>query len=648
MDSETGGIPKEAIDFDAAKAQANFLARGETNSIQPGSWAFRRKEEKEERERVEGRRPLAENLVEKYFPESSTPEKEKYNLRNLVSTLAFHEIPEDQLEDFLTILFDGAKQLEIPGKSLLDTTAQLATIPESVDKARIYADFARTWREKFLQEGDDTQKYNRRAAFLELTRDLSGRNRSPRPPEISAQSAQQIFDNAVELYKEVYSLPEQTMGSRELVSRSMNAAKETNDPEQILFAAQVLKDSQGIENKEIRDSYLANVGRYARQHPLSVSKLKGIEEKLLPAMLNNDPQVGVLLRGGNIWGMERGDFGVGDLLVHCYASEISPANLNELMLTARQVPATTVSRLEQNRKDALIMAGPFGALRDFIHDQRPGVHEVLASMVEYYDTGKAENLQKLIGQTEGYLADPRRQDAILDRSRYDQLATEASRNDDAEPIPVIDYLRRLEKNTRPVDETPPATADQELNQKLKNVFETKGTEKGREGLGEVMENINQKLLSQMQNHEIGIDPSMVEAISWAEQQGFQVLQKLNYEGQLGAYRQEWFHSLLRFQELTSSARDFDEVEFNSFIERVKNAPTEQEAYRMISQRTLLNIGGLADKYKQQGRESWSGALWSGNINHELTTLVDLRPASTALGRRDREEKLNPEKRLPGD
>ena len=71
-------------------------------------------------------------------------------------------------------------------------------------------------------------------------------------------------------------------------------------------------------------------------------------------MIKGSQDVNILQRGGNIWGMRKGNFGVADFTTHCYAVKINPPNLNNLIMIAKEVPTTDSARFEQNRIDALI------------------------------------------------------------------------------------------------------------------------------------------------------------------------------------------------------------------------------------------------------------------------------------------------------
>jgi hypothetical protein len=142
----------------------------------------------------------------------------------------------------------------------------------------------------------------------------------------------------------------------------------------------------------------------------------------------------------------------------------------------------------------------------------------------------------------------------------------------------------------------------------------------------------------MQSGEIGIDPNYIQALSWLERRAFETMRNLTYEDQSQAYRQDWFVSILKFQELIGSPHDFDESAFQSFITKLQSSTSDRQAYQLIGTRALESIYQLAKIQSDRGRKD-TGGLWSGNLPHELIGLVDPRPAETEVGRRARNEDI---------
>jgi hypothetical protein len=271
-------------------------------------------------------------------------------------------------------------------------------------------------------------------------------------------------------------------------------------------------------------------------------------------------------------------------------------------------------------------------------------------MVDYYQNGDKSRLELLLPKTGGYLGSEERQAMILDRDNY-EMEVEEIVNGEKRKVRAIDVLKRLAENTKPVAVKPPVTSDKTLNELMSALLTQSTRIQGvsPELLGQTYDYVNGRLVEMINRGEVGIEPAMVTALAWLERQGFYVLQKMNYEDQLGAFKKRWFHSVLLFQELTASPNNYSQAEFQEFIDHVVKSQDDREAYRLVSKRILENLSVLARKYKAEGKAERAGALWSGNIAHELIGLTDLKPASTAYGKRHREERLRPEsERLRGD
>lgn len=346
---------------------------------------------------------------------------------------------------------------------------------------------------------------------------------------------------------------------------------------------------------------------------------------------DRDPRIEILLRPTNMWGMKEGDFGVADFLVDCLTKKITPANLNEMTLNLRDVPATSLARFEQNRRDGLSLR-IFGILRDFIHDQRPGVHNVVKAMVDYYDDPQHDvvKLRSVVGRTD-YM---KTNELIYDLHRYD-TDVEETINDRRQPAKAIDVLRRVMENTQVIDDSPSAVSNSEVNNALSQLDaihrqarpEAGVTEKSenqgdiRAALGQSLDETNRELYQLIQQGAIGIEPNMIQAIAWLEQRAFEVLQSLNYDDQLTAYLEPWFQSLVVFEELTHNPDNFDSSDLQSFIGQLSASGQGLEPYRMVSARMLGHVKQLADRYKSSGRADAVDALWSGNVIHEFMTLA---------------------------
>jgi hypothetical protein len=634
------------------------------------------REEREATERLEHRKTLVKPYIDAFLPskpldfylaqearwenkevEDLTEEEQsearagfrndQLNKESIVSTIAKKEIPETLLPKYIESVQNIVQLLTPEGKEPDFYTWMFSmNISDSTEDAHLYNNLAEEWESKFLK-GIDVEEFKKRAwAFREIVVNITGSNRIPKPEAKSPEEIKRLFAADVDVTEFVSSLPREQQESkaiRLLFGVAKVIGPHWNDPEQTHLVKHIIEKIQGHESSEVLSLFADIISRYASNHPLSKDAVEGLSDRLLPALQQRDPQVEVLLNGGNIWGMGKGEFGAGDFLTHSYAQKVTPSNINELLLILREIPTSQLAKLEQNRKDGLTLSGPFGILRDFIHDQRPHVHELVSAMVHFYDTGDKSKIEAILPKTD-YFNTQERHDMFFERENYENEVREIDRwgaFDEDKVVKPIDILRRVSENTKPVPDTPPVTSDDELNKKMEILASTtQRTTAQREALKSVCDYMNGSLLSLMRSHQIGINPDTIEALSWVEQKAFRIMQGLTFEDQVGAYKDDWFVSLLKFQELIASPSNFDEEKFDDFIDEIKSIPTTHstEAYQKLSKRVLSNIAGLADKYKKQGRKD-TGALWSGNLAHELIGLVDYRPATTEIGKRFRQEAL---------
>ncbi len=573
-------------------------------------------------------------------------------------TLFSNGLPRDEevvkIKNLLTYGLDLLKKIKIiysiflDRKDLIDDSineyklgliVELAKRTESIQKAKLYADLSIKWNEKFLIGITDKQIIiERRQNFHYLINRLSGHFTSPRPHVLSVNETKELMKAFMEFFEFIYSLPDEIRNESEFqqfIELTLRIGLDNHSPNDIRVMLYFYKTYNTSVNKRVLFRFLEGVIMYGIHHELSKGAIKSFEEKLLPAMVKHNRDVDILKTKGNMWGM-RGDFGIADFIMYCYAVKVNSLNLNNLILIAKEVPTTDSARFEQNRKDGLAVAGPFYSLRDFIHDQRPLVHEVLVAMVEYYDMNNKASLESVLNRVDGYVSYPENKECLLDRNNYEKYLEETI-NGNKRSTKAINVIRRLAANTSPTPQELSITSDEELNRrmsKIKNYV-------SEEDLQATLEWVNEKLVKMMNRDEIGIEPSLILALGWIERRAFEFLQKLKYEEQISAYKKRWFHAVLKFQELTNSQNNFDEKEFEVFLKKATRIDSDVEAYKFISKRVLKNIGALAKIYKAGNRRHIIEALWSGNVTHELIGLTYLKPASTKYGEKHRAEKQVP-------
>ncbi|MEI7604530.1 MAG: hypothetical protein WCJ19_05945 [bacterium] len=418
--------------------------------------------------------------------------------------------------------------------------------------------------------------------------------------------------------------------------------REKHIPQNIIIVLNCFKDIYNNYDSETVGCFIDSILQYGYKHGFSEEKLKGLIKGLLPAIENRDPQVSLLIRGGNIWGMGEGKYGVGDYICECFATRISPAGLNKLILFGREIPTNESSKFEQNRKDGLSLMYPFSELRDFIHDEQPGINALISAMISYYkdhDKVKLELAEKIIASIAFENKDfPDWFEKLFELSNYDMIVKENFEGKEKQ-VKAIDILKRLQENTSPFQSEPPNLKDKKLSELLNTVYNSV-EELDKHVLNEALKYINNNLAELIKNETIGLEPNFIQALAWIERINYLTLKNMTYENQLIAHKQEWFQSILRFQELTGASDTYNEHSFQRFIDELEQS-TSEEAYKIILKKITHDIILLEKRYQAMGKGYLSGALWSGNTYHELVGLTHWKPASTEYGAKHRKERLLP-------
>jgi hypothetical protein len=391
---------------------------------------------------------------------------------------------------------------------------------------------------------------------------------------------------------------------------------------------------------------------YFRSHGLDAKRVEGFRANVFPLIEANDSEVDGMVDATNAFPMHYGGFGVSDYNMHCLVSEVSPRYTAELIQAYREIPTSSFSRFEQNRQDAAALMGALWRGRDWIHDELPGIHDVVSAMLDYYEsrddeTARAEKeaaLLRVIAEKPyaGLIGD-----FSLDLANYEKpIKKRVGRYNDGKVLeetePAIDVLRRIVKNTEQVTLEKPHTEDEGLNALLEQL-----DVRPNERTGEVHVNWNQvgelvrytNDLLRTRQGQIGMRPSMIAALAYIE--------KIATYSMRGVGRKDWqelpydphFKEICRFRELVSSADGYSENDFENFWNGFSRVPYPEEGYsrlapdytvlrehyRRLQTRTLRKIDGLAKMYISNPHTAYlTGALWSGNLNHEIVGLVDER------------------------
>jgi len=388
--------------------------------------------------------------------------------------------------------------------------------------------------------------------------------------------------------------------------------------------------------------FLKSMSTYMLHHGITRDECKGALESMFPAIRSQRKgAIPLFVYGWHEWGRKFNEWGIADFACLCYISRVSPLSINRMILALRQVPTADYFKFNQNRVDTLTLLPRFCTLREIIHDQQPHAHDLVAEMVAYYDDKNhgLQRLQSVLSKIEYAKATLAAE--FFGLASYDMEFDSQDNSRKGEKEVGIEVLRRLEKNTAAVSLKPPLTENTRLNRLMQKLSESEQIDK--RNLEHALKCANDSMVASMRANKFGVEPEFVNALSWLERQAFMALQGVKFEEQAGICQSGWFHELLRFNELTFSARKFDGREFRAFIRKLKKAQTEsmEEARSLVFERVASSIFALARIYSKEGSIQMKDALWSGNVSHELLGLVDLRPATTAVGERYRRELQKP-------
>ena len=397
------------------------------------------------------------------------------------------------------------------------------------------------------------------------------------------------------------------------------------------------------EKRQIIQTYCAN-------HGISDDIIAGFKENVFPMIDAKDPEVTTLLIDNNSWGMMPGDFGISDFVVHSLVSRINPANTHELMIAERVIPTGDYNRFEQNRRDASALQGTLWRGRDFIHDERPGLHELFTAMVEMYDAKddpeQFEAKKKKLEAIKENRLDPNNNffysgfdgEMCFNLDNYDKLVdkTTDAWNDRQGRVKynekAIDILRRMAENTGASLVEKPVTDNEELNELLSKIDPRISERDGNifvdfKQASNLVAKMNEILISSQ--NALGIKPSMVRALSYTERMATYAMRSLDQRDYEELPFDPGFKEMVRFVELTSTGHAYSQSEFEDFYQGFLTdcsrswSDGQKPNYDRLVMREMTNVSELAKKYREEGKPSYMiESIWSGNLIHELIGLTD--------------------------
>jgi hypothetical protein len=400
--------------------------------------------------------------------------------------------------------------------------------------------------------------------------------------------------------------------------------------------------SQKTTDCDTLDNILHDFSMYLRAFPETINQkfLSNFFDYIVPRALKKNDIFGFF---GNKWACGRGKgiargVGAADFAYKCYATEITPRGINDLLQMSSEVLGGDRSKFEQIRKDALSLNHWVG--RDPIHDSAPGVNEVIGKMVAYYDA-PAESKEKALTELKKAKENMKYWNwgkEIYDLAKYDEVSPRTKEKN-------IDILRRINKNMSANNNEVRVTEKDNLNALAK--IAGKHERSFIDQVIPLVSALNQEILSAIDNKQTGFSPEMVSLIAWTDRRLARALNDIDFEKQMGFYKEEDGKEVLLFNELTHSAKKiFDRKKFDDFYEhQVKNAFDMEEAYQNIGNRQNNLLIGLYKQYDEycHAMDDTDGAkimikarkerAGSGNTLKALQNLTLYKEASTGIGRK---------------
>ena len=413
------------------------------------------------------------------------------------------------------------------------------------------------------------------------------------------------------------------------------------------FTLQLLKDDSKITKY---DSKVDVVRRYVQRHGFNEDTVEGFNDVIFPLLEKGDSEVGPIMKGGNAYGVAKYQYGIADYTEECLLSRCTPQEIDRLNRIYHEIPTSDYYKFEQNRQDAGRIQGIIIGGRDFIHDEMPGVHEILSAMEKYYDA-KDEESRKSIRQSmveldkkypyAGFLEN------ALDLDNYNKEIEKMSEYHLDESMrgktegyvneKAIDVLRRLVRNTAPEEISSPKTRYEELNQFMKDINPVINERTGevKVSLDEVAPAITEMNRILVENQKsLGVFPSTISAISYLDKMAANALRGLDKKDITEVIYDPGFKEILRFSQLTSSM-GYNESDFESFYSKACDNFSKayeddgvdsagiRDGWRFVGQKITENMSALGKKYgTEKSTERFVGAVWSGNLSHELIGMFE--------------------------
>ena len=384
--------------------------------------------------------------------------------------------------------------------------------------------------------------------------------------------------------------------------------------------------------------------RYVNDHGVEAGTVEGFRNVIFPLLEQRDDEVRPIVEGGNAYGVAVGTYGVADYVEECLLSSYNPKDINKLVRIYHEIPTSDYEKFEQNRKDAARLQGTIIGGRDFIHDERPGINEMLVAMKDYYDNRESDSVDDYRRHLEeleekyhfGVLPNAFNVEAYEKPIEY----MGSGYNDAGVGNPdetALDVLNRLIENTRPNLLKVPGTKDAELNELMEKISPTLNERTGEvsadfDRVCAAVTKLNEIILQNKGNQ--GVYPSLISAVAFLDKMSAYAIRSASKRDLQELPFAPGFKEIVRFSQLSCSMK-YDESDFDKkyqqiidkFSEAYKDDNVDSslvaDGYRMLNRYILNNVQDLSKHYTSKSTtKRFSEAVWSGNLSDELIGLFD--------------------------
>lgn len=332
-----------------------------------------------------------------------------------------------------------------------------------------------------------------------------------------------------------------------------------------------------------------------------------------------------------------------DFVLKSCQEPLTTPNINRALIHFRQVPTLARVSYLQAKADARAVQPYLGhAFRDFLHSGYTQFGEggelgyVVDAALAFNETGNRAALDNALQQrrVKNFFSTQAKRDQLADRDAY-KIMLDDPITRGLQPVSAI-----VERIKGYVDLIPvlysraPLTSDPKLNKQL----ETMATQRiDRDVVNNTLEYMNTDLLARIQAGTYGIKPTLIEAMEWMDMKMGSFVYHYPYERQSLAYKEDWYKNVLKYQELTGSAYEFDSAEFETRIEEMRSFSSPRDASLYVMNMTRERQEKLRDMYQKEQVDYLNDIFVyvAGLVDIGLMIPITARHAETVQGERSK-------------